>query len=223
MIDQSQIDECHALVAAVAPELLADPIYVYGLPAGILDRGHARAFASCTIPNFLMRKNLEDTGQWRGAGHHFVFNRPMRSGELLAVMGHEITHELPRRPPVDCELDAEDCAEVLAAIATAFSSVPNDKPRWRPAHGAGFVRRCIHVAYRAAEAGMPISMDAMTFAGPTYELRHHTAYVLALGDEPRRMTGKSFAEIAATPPPSKFRRLFIEDAAEWYRTHAISN
>jgi hypothetical protein len=209
------------MAAAVMPELHDWPLYIYSLPTGVLDSGHCRAFTSVSLPNFAMREHLTKTGQWIGPGRHVIFCKEMDPSEVLPTFGHEISHLPTLGTPNACDHVPQSVrTHAMAAAETVFAAVPTERPRWLPFHSASFIRSCLHVGYRACEAGFPISSTDMRFAGPDYELRSPIAYMVALGDEPARLAGKSFAEIAKTPPPSKFRQTFIQDATEWYRARS---
>jgi hypothetical protein len=84
-------------------------------------------------------------------------------------------------------------------------------------HGPQFIRRVLHLHHRVTTRGQVANLFECAAAGRAYGLSSIRHYAQALGDEPARMAGASFAEIEAAPLPPRFAELFASDVQSWRR------
>jgi hypothetical protein len=83
-------------------------------------------------------------------------------------------------------------------------------------HGSEFIRRAIHVLYRATMAGYDVAPDRLF--GPDAWYSSAEGYLFALLPECVSMAGATFEEIESTPAPPQFVRLWSADV-EFYKNH----
>jgi hypothetical protein len=86
---------------------------------------------------------------------------------------------------------------------------------WYELHGWQFIRVCLHLHFRAWQAGFEIGLPEIHVAGHDYDLSPAWDYKHELRDEPRRMYGEMFATICDTTPPAGFHKLFADDFRAW--------
>ncbi|MCE9556750.1 MAG: hypothetical protein K8T91_25655 [Planctomycetes bacterium] len=204
----------------LAPELRQAPLYLITAPPDY-PRGCYGAF-HMRRPDAAIREALILSGQWEGPGNIIVLGRDFQGEELTGILAHEGAHCLPfcpfdfdDRAPTKAEAERE--AEAVAAWA---SSPPVSGPPWEHSHGLQFVRRVLHLHYRAERSGVSVPLPTLHCAGPHYGLSGLWKYKRALGNEPERFMGATFGEIEATAVPSDFQLLFDSDLAAWNKTEA---
>jgi len=214
------IDSARRLLLKLAPELGQAPLYVTTAPADY-PRGCYGAF-HMRRPDAAIRKQIVESGQWEGVGNIIVLAQDFQGEELAGILCHECAHATPYCPfdfedyePTEAEAKHE--AEVVAAWAM---SPPTSGPPWGYSHGLQFVRRCLHLHYRAECSGVSLPLPTLHCAGSNYGLSLLSKYKRALGDEPKRFMGARFGEIEVTAMPSDFQSLFDSDAAAWHKHEA---
>lgn len=168
------------------------------------------ATAYCVQGHHLaIRDHLRSVGTWRGVWPACVvfIDEP-----TVGILLHEIAHLLPAvaaKPDTLGEATPK-LAALQAATVAAINSV--GRVPWH-GHGPDFIRRFLHLMYRARLAGAQVLLDDLHIGGWFYDLSPARSYRDALGDEPERLRGLSFAEIEAEPPPPEFLRLVEFDEA----------
>ena len=213
--------ECRNMALTVAPELTAAPLYPTNLPSGYPDCGDTLAFTVTRGIDFAIRRHLIDEGRWQGPGTIIAFCQPMSRDESLGLLLHEVAHAVPyKSPSADVEPTAETQSLQRQFVANRLLHPVGDlptMPAWYSSHGLAFVRRCLHLHFRAWRSGVEIGLPMISFAGSDYDLSPPWKYRRALGDEPQRMMLASFREIDATPAPAEFRSLFHSDIHDWFK------
>lgn len=208
------------IMPALAPE--ARDIYVLEHPAEWQLPVDTAAF-TIRGRHIGLRDHLCKVGQWQGWRPAIIFiDQPADPSELLGLALHELAHALPFEELADVEPTAEDRQKQEEFLLAWQSIDPTPLLQATPwlGHATPFVRRALHLVYRAAllrrEVGLPCVMDC-----GTYRLSGLWKYRRALGDEPKRMAGCSFREIEETPMPVAFRELFEADCRDWERRKEI--
>jgi hypothetical protein len=84
---------------------------------------------------------------------------------------------------------------------------------WR--HGWEFIRAALHVFYRAELLGLHFEDREICCAGWRYGLSGLAKYRERLFGEPAAWEGRPISELAGTPPPYEFRRLFDCDTGRY--------
>jgi len=198
----------HNLALQIAPELADWPLYLVPTEPAWLPHDCLGAHLSWIDPLWMTR--LQERGQWRGNGRLIALAAEaleLPRQYLCGVVTHELAHALPAIEP--SRLFAPT-AENLAlcqqwAAETAAQTVDDCPGGSADMHGAGFVRRLIHLRYRALQAGITIPWDA-------FNVRHGPGHVSImarlLGDEPARLARLLFSDIETTPPPPGFPALW---------------
>jgi hypothetical protein len=80
------------------------------------------------------------------------------------------------------------------------------------------IRTCLHLAYRAQQAGVPICPNVFC-AGRGYGLYPATSYQRVLGDEPAQLRHLKFQELLAIEPPAAFTALWQDDVERHHRLY----
>jgi hypothetical protein len=204
--------DLHALALQLAPELVAADLRIiehqphWPKPAVAV----AYAIYGKHLP---IRQYLASRGEWSGRWGSFIVScEPLTIATLL----HELAHVLPAREPLIDDGDEPTPEQVgfQSGQLKAWSVGYSDAPPWR-GHDLKFIRRAIHLHYRASQCGVNVSLNDFPVAGPCYGLSMPEEYRVELATEPQRMTKKSFAEIDAEPMPPRFAKLFANDAGRY--------
>jgi hypothetical protein len=204
-----------AIVASIAPE--ASGVELLMCPAAWRVPGTTAAYASqgrdLRVRDELVRLNRWH-GEYRGA---IVFIEE----PTLPLLLHELAHVLPRREPLsDIEPSAEQrAAQIVATLQWAHGPRSESVP-WE-GHDARWIRRAIHLHYRAKEAGHDCNLHAMQVAGDHYGLSHVGEYASALSYEPMQLRFKTFAQIEQEPMPERFVKLFAYDVATYHHLKTL--
>ncbi len=221
-IPQDLLDECETLALQLAPELGASPLYFVNVPLGHPRQETCAAFTSRGAINFSIRHELIAAGRYRGPGPMIAFcDNTMWRTATLAVALHEVSHNLPYQQP-QADFEPSEALRNLQRICIE-NQIADDSKRlirpWNGDHDLGFIRRCLHLHWRAWQIGYEIGAGDMYFAGNYYGLSPHWMYLHAIGIEPQRMANESFEAIEAEPYPTEFIELWRNDVGRWYRTH----
>jgi hypothetical protein len=166
-----------------------------------------------------LRQLLIDRGEWQGPGNIIGLVPGQELEDSRGVLLHEVSHALPlRQPPREYDPTPQQMA-VHLKLTALVDSIADQQRQLKPwdQHEADFIRRCVHLRYRAQRLGVELPYPAIRFAGYGYSLSSAIEYARSLGDEPHRMAGCSFREIEATPAPEAFTKLFDNDVASWQR------
>ena len=78
-----------------------------------------------------------------------------------------------------------------------------------------WVRTLCHLRRRVERLGFELAGEDLT----RYGLSPLAEYAAALGDEPARLAGESFAAIRTTPIPTPFLKLYAADVARRSDSH----
>ena len=223
MIDQGLLDECRQLAFAVAGELRPNPLYIVDGETTFDDLPEARgclgwAFTMTGIEHIPFRERID---AWKGAGPIIAlcegairdaYGDDFDAG-LRETMCHEIAHIVPEKPFVEIEslkdIDPEFVrSHQLSKLATAAT-----KPQYAGMHDHRFIRRVLHVWFRAILFGWHVPCyrlfgpDSETYCQPPH-------YLAALMGELTSMQGMTFGEIEAATPPTGFTEL-------WEHSHKL--
>ena len=221
MIDSDALSAMRKLVLGIAPELRQSPLYIVTPPPDYPVMTGIRAFH--TPYDFAIRADLVSRNEWRGKGNIIcICADDIDTEDMLGVILHETAHALPFcEPAVDFEPTPAEAAR-QSELITAWVTTPDTAELREPwvRHELPFIRRCLHLAYRASRLGVVIPWPAIQFAGWHYGLSGAWRYSRLLGDEPARLSGCSFAEIEQTEAPPAFCELFNSDVAAWHRSDA---
>jgi len=203
------------------------PLYVVGqwqLPAHLGGNSICDGFTS---PNLDLCLRPAIGARWRGRGPCMVVRGVETVGAMdahdaeqafLSVAIHELAHIVARYPLLSDQSES-DHAAIAAQADRLAQQVAAPRPietRLIPffGHGARFIRTALHLCFRAALVGTPMSPTAV-FNGEGYCLSHVNRYRTALGDEPNRMVADSFREILEQPYPPEFWQIWTTDVAQW--------
>ncbi|MFO0790465.1 MAG: hypothetical protein U0805_13505 [Pirellulales bacterium] len=214
----ARIAEFAQFVPQIAPE--AAGVVVMAQPAEWLMPRDTRAYA-ISGRHLGLREHLRSRGRWPGyyPGAIVFIDVPEDREELYGLGIHELAHQTPAWRWADIEPTEADRA--LQALALLVWSGTNPDPLLQPApwlgHGADFIRRTLHLIARAAAKGVEVSLPAVGVAGAQYGLSGLWKYRRALGGEPARLAGCSFAEIENIPAPPEFIAVFEADCEAWNR------
>lgn len=218
------------LAAAICPEVSLYLFTARELEANGFARFGAWAW-ECPF-NWRVLALLRAAGRWRGVRPIVVFDEELIdrhahqhgwSPEKLTttVFVHELGHCLPFESlPDPVAQDIEPDQTTLDRSAARYRRFVDAPPRPEPwaGHGHEFIRRALHLWWRADQAGCKIPLSILG-CGRAYGLSHAREYLRALGNEPARMHDATFAEIEATPPPAEFVELFESDTTAWLDRH----
>jgi hypothetical protein len=162
----------------------------------------------------MLRERGEQITDWPAM---IVFTKPPADEETArGLLLHEVSHLLPLVPePYDGDPGTEADRERQCEVMAAGSSEERRILPWFQ-HGWQFLRRIVHLRYRAGRLGQDIPLNSLHAAGPSYGLSHISCYERELGCEPVYSIGKSFAEIEATEPPPRFLDLFRRDMKAFF-------
>lgn len=224
-MNDALLADCRSMLATVAPEL--ERYYLLTHPATLpLADKQTLGYASQTVAPQL-EEHLAAAGQWQGQAPCIVLLpdaiAACADGELCSfdrlirrTCLHEAGHILPFQPsPTVDDFIRDEQREVFAYWLDLPGDLPSAEP-WRH-HGAEFTRIVLHLLARAWDHGFSV-LGAEIAAGKAYGMSHPRWYWDALGAEPQRMAGLSFADILATEPPREFSDLFAADVAAWHNT-----
>lgn len=223
------LSDAQRMAAIVAPELTARPLYILGEHPKSLPVPNALGYATTPTP-LAIRDELLAAGKWRGQGSCIVLipdqiaaeaqeqDSPLFTFERVfnRTVVHELAHCLPAGLPIPDlapTTEGRDLQAARFAMFAADANPPAETP-WE-GHGIDFIRRCIHLINRAWSAGFDVAGGYLC-ADALYGLSPVIRYAQALGDEPERMAGRTFAEIEATDPSADFLTLFNRDVAAWH-------
>jgi hypothetical protein len=205
-------------ILSAVPEV--ETLYIVGKPSCHPAMG-AYAWTTSGWMDFAIRRLLIESGEWQGPGALVVVDTALcerDAVDLLGLLLHEVAHMLPYKKPA---ADFEPTLPQIVAQAAAIVDVSEIKtdgtiPPWHK-HGLAFIRRALHLRYRAEVAGHEVAIPDLLIAGPQYGLSSAGQYRSALGNEPARCTSMSFVEIESRPTPRAFRRLFARDVLNYQR------
>jgi hypothetical protein len=178
-----------------------------------------------------VRDHLMERGDWFEGAEAIVVDTEMIAavaaehgyefGELLVVVVlHERAHQLAAQLSSFYPLVARVISADEPAIAAFRASGFDEAKRWFPwgAHGERFTRICIHLERRVMAAGFDLPAPChLMYGGTRYGLPPAWRLSAALGDEPERMAGRTFAEIDDQPAPKAFTDIF-QDCLEFHRS-----
>ncbi|MCY2987836.1 MAG: hypothetical protein NTY19_08240 [Planctomycetota bacterium] len=148
---------------------------------------------------------------------------------FFGVVLHEAAHWLDKIPAAFETVHDPDTVEsvrvtfadhlaVKASLAAepqqpATSAAPANPPFDK--HGAPFIRASVHLAKRAADMGWGHRVNLAAIVQHDYGLSSLASYEAALGDEPQRLAGCSFAQIRVATPPPEFVAMWKADVKRW--------
>jgi len=224
MIDRDSLSAMRTLALGIAPELRESPLYIVAPPADYPVMTGIRAF-HCRS-DFAIRADLISRGEWFGNGNIIcICADDMDTEDLTGIVLHEIAHALPFcEPAVELEPTPAEATRQNEVI-TAWATVPDAREIREPwlRHELPFIRRCLHLRYRASRLGVVVPFPAIQVAGWHYCLSGAWRYSQLLGDEPIRLAGCSFAEIEQTEAPAAFNEQFNFDVKVWHRSDAYNS
>ncbi len=220
MIDATRLEDARKFCFEIAPELQGSPLYLVNDPASLPKPETTLAYAVIGR-HILLREHLMERGEWRGPGPMIVFvfdDRPDRR-DFFALVAHELAHCVPYIPLPEIEPTSEQ-RELQASFLAAWSEAEPVDPAvpWL-GHGLGFIRRVLHLHYRALWAGVPIPLPWLNCAGVARGLSPAWQYLEALGSEPFRLRSATFEQIEQTKLPGEFVALWESDMREWSQRH----
>lgn len=227
MPDAIDIAAVEDVCRRLAPDLTAVPLYILRAEELPADRGGLVKVLGYTYPD--LDAHLADVigDEWRGRGPAMVLSAEQIAADhppeqlasmFLSVAVHELAHvldmaalypleparsESPRkqRPPSAVEL-----AEARHLAGSVSGPELPDEPEHH--HGPGFLRACVHLLHRADALGVPLWRSTIVGGGDRKKCFGSDRYAAALGGEPVRMAGASFAEIGRTPIPAALVELW---------------
>jgi hypothetical protein len=167
-----------------------------------------------------IRDELKKRGEWTGSfPSAIVFcSEPASESDVLGLMLHEAAHILPANAPIP---DRNDEPEGMHQLQLEMlSSSPQEMSNailrpWRD-HDHKFVRRVLHLKFRAEQIGLNVPWRSLFSAGANYGLSPLADFAAELATEPQRCTRMSFKEIEADEPPPGFLRLFARDLKQFF-------
>jgi hypothetical protein len=215
MIDPALLTESKELMLRIAPELAAGPFYLLEHPAH-LPRPIDTAAYTIRGRHIELRQHLVDRGEWQGNGSMIVLvDPPEDRRDFLALVLHETAHCLPATflPDAEPTPEQQEKQERSFLLWAKADPLTENVVTWR-GHGVRWIRRVLHLHYRALWQGVVLPLAWLSCAGPAYGLSPIWRYVEALGAEPFKFRSYPFREIEANPPPAEFTSLFLEDTQE---------
>lgn len=208
----THVAEMHTMASVIVVEL--PQLYIIRHQDDLPLHDSTRAYALNSRQSVILRERMTARGIWNGCRPSIVFGGidNFSSDELRGIFIHELAHLTPVLPDV---FPFEPSAAVEQFSREMFTecerdTVPRTQEPWLQGgnHGADFVRRALHLHFRAINAGWAMSYRVLNIAGARYGLSDAWRYSVALADEPHRMRGASFDEIESTPPPAAFSQVF---------------
>jgi hypothetical protein len=206
----------HSLAIQLAPELATADLR-------IIDHHPDWPFTKGSIAYSIagrhlgIKTELQRRGEWsKQWGTFIVAVEPLTIGTLI----HELGHCVPARKPLvdDDSEPTEEERGYQAGQLLAWVHGHSNAPPWQ-GHELPWIRRVLHLRYRASLMGIDVPLADVLVAGDRYGLTHASDYLYALASEPQRFTRKSFGEIDREPMPKPFVKLFANDAARYYFDH----
>jgi hypothetical protein len=211
----AMLNELHALALKLAPELAGAELRLLRHQADWPAVPHAEAYA-IVGKTLHVRDHLQSAGDWNGRwGSTIVFVAEPSVPLLL----HELSHILPARQAVD-----DDGVEATSGQRQSYEihlrqmvqrSANREGEPWR-GHDLHWIRRALHLIYRAERLGIEVSHQQVNVAGDAYALSNVWDYNFRLASEALRFSLKTFSEIEAEPLLPPFVRLFLNDATRWH-------
>jgi hypothetical protein len=168
------------------------------------------------------RGSIEERGKWTGHGPTYVLVCEQLDGESFSAIRREIVsnavHEFSHTHFDNLYIYHESPGKPQVSVSERFDGVRSDKVTdsvevdisQLPYHGWKFIRLLLHVAYRAENRGLPLSVvDAMDW--DFYAPEGPFAYRNALWTELQQLADKPLSEIAQMPIPDSMKRLWSMD------------
>lgn len=227
MIDAALLDELHDLLLACAPELRKSPLYVLAPPPSYPNATGVEAYTFRSI-DYAIRRSLMERAKWTGPGNTIVVSRGDTDREtLFGLLLHEGAHCLPWSAPLaDCDPTEQQIVH-QADLVSRWANEPNDlsstAPPWFPDHDWKFVRRVLHLVFRAEQIGFTIPLPALHCGGEQYGVSGLWKFKKALGDEPARMLAWNFTAIEEAKPPQEMIELWEADTARYRRSRTLNH
>ncbi len=214
-LSDPQLGKLHEIALQLAPELASAGLRLFRHEDDWPIRKGVSAY--CVIGRHIaIRNTLRLRGEWLGHwGAFIVFvDRP-----TLGLLLHEMGHRLPAEPLIPDNI--EPMAEHVAAEVAYLTREPEQNTSRKPweGHDAAWIRRTLHLHWRAWQLGYEVGLPEMQVAGPIYGLSQPWQYMHALDDEYERMAGATFSEIEAEPMPTEFIELWRRDVKDYYRSN----
>lgn len=212
------LDDLKTLALELAPELAHAGFRILEHQDGWLCPPRSAAYA-IRGRHLDIRDYLRSIGEWKGTwGTYCVFLPPLPARqEAIAYLLHELGHALPAHPPID---DGDEPTRIQrdlqAGQMLTWAAAGRNSPEPWSGHGPQWIRRCIHLQFRAARLGININLTAANVAGESYGLTHPCEYSAALATEPLRLQSATFTRIDAEPVPTRFAALFAQDVGQWH-------
>jgi hypothetical protein len=210
------------------PDLANLPLYIVPqsrlAELGFADDLHG---VTCLSLDLFVREYLED---YRGRGLAMVINayaiRDCSHPDdveyiVFATVLHELAHILERPASYAERTPDEDPLRIRFDALTIAHATRQPWPADVPAyhgHDHVFIRTCLHLAYRAQQAGIAICPNVFC-AGRGYGLYPATSYERALGDEPEQLRHLKFQELLAIEPPAAFTALWQDDVERHHQLY----
>ncbi len=223
MIDQGLLDECREMAFEVAPELQPNPLYIVDGETTFDDLPEARgclgwAFTMTGIEHIPFRERID---AWKGAGPIIAlcegairdaYGDDFDAG-LREMTCHEIGHIVPEKPFVEIESLKDIDPEFVRSHQLTKLAVAATKTQYAQMHDHRFIRRVLHIWYRAILFGWSIPIYRL-FGGDTETYCQPPHFLVALMPELVAMKSATFAEIEAAKPPLAFSEL-------WEHSHGL--
>lgn len=214
------VDRFPSLVAAAFPEAAGRPCYLVlesMLPVSLKPQAWGYQWDSC---DWAARPYVD----WQGPGVAVVLcdrfiRQSMPSHLVRCALASVTLHELAHVRALDFE-EYDELAPAGLLPELISKELPEmETVGWPPwhTHDWRFLRNACHLLHRSQLAGQPWddATDYYVVAGPSYALSPLWAYVEALGDEPAKLAGLTWAELQATAPPARFRHQWLADVHRW--------
>lgn len=209
------MNELAPIIRAVAPEAASVELLQH-CPAWPVP-GDTLAYASLGR-DLRIRDELIRLGRWHGEYRPTIVfvDKP-----TLPLLLHELAHCLPLREPLSDIVPTDEQRAFQEADMHAWATRRQAPTLPWAGHELPFIRRAIHLAYRASLAGIAAGLHQMQIAGYQYGLSHVSSYRDALGSEPAQCLSSSFAAIDARPMPPRFVQLFARDVATYHHARTL--
>lgn len=196
------------------------PLYIVPQSRLAAEYGNAERAYAYTTPSLDLYLRPYLPG-WQGRGPCMVINDlalaedfALEDVEYLVCAHalHELAHILDRAElfAPRAEASPEQLQFELLVLSDTNRRPPRpDLPLYH-GHGPAFLRIVVHLAYRASQAGFPVSAAGI-FHGPRHGLSLAAEYEDAICNEPRRLTDLPMRQLLATEPPQPFLELWNQD------------